>query len=224
LAEADARAAGALAQSAVAGALAQSAAAGALAQSAVAGALAQSAAAGALAGSARAVSDLAQAETGGAGSAWGRTAAGGPVLLDAVGWHVSISYGGDWVAVAGAGFPVGIDIEPAGRAAPRELLRRLAPQERAWIEQADGPAESDQRFLVVWTMKESYLKWRGSGIAGGLGAFNVLEPAALGARFGPVGAAAGLVGHVCAALGRPFDLAESGACEADQPDRAGPAP
>ncbi|MDR2454665.1 MAG: 4'-phosphopantetheinyl transferase superfamily protein [Bifidobacteriaceae bacterium] len=170
---------------------------------------AEARAAGALGGPAPPSAAPGQAAPPGGAPVWGKTPAGAPLLLGAATWHVSISHSGDWLAVAVAGRPVGIDIAPAGRPAPRQVLRRLAPPERRWIEQAGGAAEFDQRFWEVWTMKEAYLKWRGTGMAGGLGSFDTLRPAALGARFGRVGAAAGLVGHVCAALHPPFDLDES---------------
>jgi 4'-phosphopantetheinyl transferase len=129
-----------------------------------------------------------------------RTAAGQPQLEGIDGWFFSISYAGDLVGVASARCPVGLDLEPATRRPAAMLARRFASDERAYIAAAPGGAHGrDQRFLEIWTKKESYLKWRGCGLAAGLASFSVLQPARLGVQFWPVGASAGLMGHVCAA-------------------------
>ena len=36
-------------------------------------------------------------------------------------------------------------------------------------------ADSYNRFFEIWTQKEAYLKFKGTGISGGLNRFNVFE-------------------------------------------------
>jgi 4'-phosphopantetheinyl transferase len=122
-----------------------------------------------------------------------RLPGGKPVLG---GWHFSVSHAGGWVVVAAAAFPVGVDVEDLGRDVAPALARRLAPEERAWLEPWSG-----ERFLELWTKKEACLKWLGTGVAGGLDAFNVLRPDGIGAELRRLDLPAGLVGHVCAGAG-----------------------
>ncbi|MBM6545658.1 4'-phosphopantetheinyl transferase superfamily protein [Janibacter sp. YIM B02568] len=77
----------------------------------------------------------------------------------AAGWHVSASHSGLHVLVAGAGRPVGVDVEVVRAAppSPRLLERVLAPQERA-------PTEPEE-FAHLWAAKEAYLKAIGTGLA-----------------------------------------------------------
>ncbi|MDR3361228.1 MAG: 4'-phosphopantetheinyl transferase superfamily protein, partial [Bifidobacteriaceae bacterium] len=74
------------------------------------------------------------------------------------------------------------------------------PDERAHIEAA-AEEDASRRFLEIWTKKEAYLKWRGTGLAGGLESFSVLAPEPFGVVFHPVTLPGDerFVGHVCAA-------------------------
>ena len=79
------------------------------------------------------------------------------------------------VAVAVAtGTEVGVDVERMNPA--RELLAlaesHFAAEERAWVEAA-GPEERVERFYTIWTLKESYLKVTGAGLAVPLDAFRL---------------------------------------------------
>ena len=63
----------------------------------------------------------------------------------------------------------GVDVEPAGaRRDPMRIARRyFTPGE---LELLEGLPETERhdRFLRIWTLKEAFLKARGTGIAGGL--------------------------------------------------------
>jgi 4'-phosphopantetheinyl transferase len=89
---------------------------------------------------------------------------GKPVCVE--GPAISIAHSGDTVvcAVTGDG-AIGIDIElpPCPRDAGKIADRFFAEEEAAWI--AEDP---DERFLVLWVIKEAWLKAMGSGISGGL--------------------------------------------------------
>lgn len=64
---------------------------------------------------------------------------------------------------------LGIDTEVYDKKVPLEVARRFfSPVEADALEALPGDAQP-RRFLRLWTLKESYLKAEGSGIAGGLG-------------------------------------------------------
>lgn len=91
---------------------------------------------------------------------------GKPFLAD--GPHFSLSHSGKWCALAVSDTPVGVDIE-----APREVSdgmyrRCLTNEEFAWCH---GNAE---RFLQLWTRKESIMKACGIGLGMGLRSISAL--------------------------------------------------
>jgi 4'-phosphopantetheinyl transferase len=73
--------------------------------------------------------------------------------------------GGVVVCAVSCGREVGVDVEDRGRRPvdSRVIRRYLAPEEAADVE-ARGAAWHD-RFLMYWTLKESYLKALGLGIS-----------------------------------------------------------
>jgi 4'-phosphopantetheinyl transferase len=79
--------------------------------------------------------------------------------------HASLSHSGDWLAVAIAVFPVGIDLERPGK--PRDLLaladRMFSPDERAELR---GLPDNERAaaFFLYWTIKESLGKRTGHGL------------------------------------------------------------
>ena len=73
----------------------------------------------------------------------------------------NLSDGGDWAALAVAGFPVGVDLEPLRENWPAGLRRCFLPDELAWLD--EEPA--GERFWVLWTRLEAVLKARGTGFA-----------------------------------------------------------
>ena len=76
-----------------------------------------------------------------------------------------------WVAlVLTRGTACGIDVEDLQRRAGVDTVARaFAPEERALLDRA--PASERRRvFFELWTLKEAFLKARGTGIAGGLDA------------------------------------------------------
>jgi 4'-phosphopantetheinyl transferase len=78
----------------------------------------------------------------------------------------------DGIAVVLVGRGVlGVDVEPLARRAPLEVADRyFAPAEVRALA-ALPPAERPRRFLEYWTLKESYIKARGLGLALPLDAF-----------------------------------------------------
>ncbi|MFC5498098.1 4'-phosphopantetheinyl transferase family protein [Caenimonas terrae] len=95
-----------------------------------------------------------------AGKPWLRGAAA-PLAL-------SIAHGGDLVVVAlAAGCALGTDVESRDQAIDLDAVLPLVcgPRERAAIEALPMTQRQD-RFLLLWTLKEAMLKATGRGLAG----------------------------------------------------------
>lgn len=77
----------------------------------------------------------------------------------------SLSHSGDYVLLAvGAEEAVGCDIEQCRALEYHKIAARaFSPEESSLVEQAADPAEM---FFRIWTLRESYLKATGEGIAG----------------------------------------------------------
>jgi phosphopantetheine--protein transferase-like protein len=89
---------------------------------------------------------------------------GKPVCID--GPAISIAHSADTIVCAvTADGEIGIDVElpPRPREAGKIAERFFSQKEAAWV--AKDP---DERFLMLWVIKESWLKATGSGITGGL--------------------------------------------------------
>lgn len=81
--------------------------------------------------------------------------------------HTSLSHSDDAIAIAlSAVGPIGVDVEPIGRAqGMAELAERIAhPRELQALASLDGPAR-DAALLRLWVRKEALLKAAGVGLA-----------------------------------------------------------
>lgn len=98
---------------------------------------------------------------------------GKPYLSEWPGFHFNISHSGNWVALACGDTPVGIDVQQPGDPKRQEgVVRRFftEAEQRFVFAQPDG---RQQRFLEIWTAKESYLKCLGTGLQKPLNSFDV---------------------------------------------------
>lgn len=100
-------------------------------------------------------------------------ASGRPELappFDASGLVFNLAHARGLVVLAVArGAPLGIDVENYDQKVTLDVARSFfAPAEADALE-ALPSSEQPRRFLRLWTLKESYLKAVGTGIAGGLG-------------------------------------------------------
>ena len=86
--------------------------------------------------------------------------------------HFSISHSGEYWACAIASKEVGLDLqEENATARARKLAKRFFhPHEQAYLKSVDYRA-----FTRIWAAKESYLKYTGEGIAGGMSHFSVVD-------------------------------------------------
>lgn len=102
---------------------------------------------------------------------------GKPHIRDNADFHYNLSHSGNWVVIAYGGSRVGVDVEGLRLVRDYEALARryFAPEEQAWC--AEGE-DLSRRFLEVWTGKESYLKYMGTGLSKALPSFSIfsLEP------------------------------------------------
>jgi len=142
---------------------------------------------------------------------------------------ISVSHSGDLVCCAIAELhSIGIDVETGRRQTSVAMLaqRYFALAEVRWLD-----AEPEQRFRMLWVLKEAYLKALGTGLAGGIGALECrIEPPTIDARVARGGPApwlslwAGTDCHLAVAtLGAPpSELAIERWAPAGGPDAFGP--
>lgn len=104
---------------------------------------------------------------------------GKPCIKDAEHFHYNLSHSGSWVVIAYGDSPVGIDVEQLRRMDDKKenIARRcFTADEQAYIFQS---AENHQgRFFQIWTAKESYLKYLGTGLRRSLDSFCVVPDGA----------------------------------------------
>lgn len=86
--------------------------------------------------------------------------AGKPALQD--GPAFSLSHSGERVLCALSDEPVGADLQQLRPCNPALVRRFFTAEEGAWLE---AQQERDLAFTLLWSLKESYVKFLGSGIA-----------------------------------------------------------
>lgn len=95
---------------------------------------------------------------------------GKPFLKNRQDLHFNLSHSGRYVVLAWGEQEVGVDVQ-------RHDANRAAVATRFFTEDEQRYAEEDPaRFYEIWTKKESYLKYTGTGLSGGLRSFSVLKP------------------------------------------------
>lgn len=100
---------------------------------------------------------------------------GKPFIREKPDFHFNLSHAGCWVVLAFGDSPVGVDVE---RIRPEtdiaSISRRFfAEEEQRYI--LEDPDQSRSRFFEIWTVKESYIKFLGTGLKTDLTAFSVLN-------------------------------------------------
>ena len=100
---------------------------------------------------------------------------GKPCLRGREDFCFNLSHSGDWVVIAYGESPVGVDVETRcwDESAEKIVKRFFAPEEQAFVFQSEDNRRD--RFLQIWTAKESYLKYLGTGIRCSLRSFSVLS-------------------------------------------------
>lgn len=84
----------------------------------------------------------------------------------------NISHSGDYIVVAFSEQEIGIDIERIGRRRMEVARRFYHPAEVEALERAPLP-DQDSLFFRLWSIKESFLKYTGTGLSASLSSFQV---------------------------------------------------
>lgn len=97
---------------------------------------------------------------------------GKPYIKDRKDFHYNLSHSGRYVVLAWGNTQVGVDVQQHDPSVNMEAIgtRFFTPDELRYIQ------GSRMRFYEIWTKKESYLKYTGKGLRGGLRSFSTLLP------------------------------------------------
>lgn len=99
-----------------------------------------------------------------------RNAHGKPYFENFPNFYFNVSHSGDLTVIAVSEQNVGIDAEKL-RIPNLKVAKRFCEDEYAYINKTPTPTA----FFEIWTKKEAYLKYLGTGISGGLKSFSVLD-------------------------------------------------
>lgn len=101
---------------------------------------------------------------------------GKPWIPDRPDFHYNLSHAGRWAVIAFGSSPVGVDVEHIRADTDIRAIasRFFTEEEQQYI--LESPALSRGRFFEVWTDKESYLKFLGTGLKRDLKSFSVFSP------------------------------------------------
>ena len=86
-------------------------------------------------------------------------------------WY-NLSHSGDYIVAAFSHLEVGIDIEQKRKARMEVARRFFHPAEIQCLQNLAGDAQ-DELFFRYWSVKESFLKYTGSGLSSPLSGFEV---------------------------------------------------
>jgi len=102
------------------------------------------------------------------------TAQGKPRITGKPDFHYNLSHSGRWVVIAYGGSEVGVDVEQIRTDTDMETIAEafFSPEERNYVR--EDSVQSRRRFFEVWTAKESYIKFLGTGLKKDLTSFSVL--------------------------------------------------
>lgn len=102
---------------------------------------------------------------------------GKPYLMDYPQVHFSLSHSGGRVMCAVWNRELGCDVERIRTGSAAEKAERAAgyftPAERTWLASKDTADRGAEKFFRLWTLKESYVKAVGKGLAISLSSFEV---------------------------------------------------
>ena len=106
----------------------------------------------------------------------GKTEGGKPCIKDREGFHFNLSHSGRYVVIAYGDTEVGVDVQQYGVVIDMEGIaeRWFSPDEQEYVR--ENSLEVTQRFYEIWTCKESYLKYIGTGLRRDTKSFSVLAP------------------------------------------------
>ncbi|MTK10108.1 MAG: 4'-phosphopantetheinyl transferase superfamily protein [Hungatella sp.] len=98
---------------------------------------------------------------------------GKPFIKNRKEFKYNITHSGKWVAIAYGGTEVGIDVEKFQEGREELMDFCFSEEERFTIYNYIEKEEQLKQFTKLWTMKESYIKYLGTGLSTGLKSFSV---------------------------------------------------
>ena len=100
---------------------------------------------------------------------------GKPFIKGKDNFHYNLSHAGNWVVIAYGDSEVGVDVEELRVDTDIEAIARrfFTTEEQYYVFEEDKNRR--QRFFEIWTGKESYLKYLGTGLAKDMTSFSVLS-------------------------------------------------
>lgn len=84
----------------------------------------------------------------------------------------NISHSGDWVVIAYGKTPVGVDIEKIQMGNERIADKVFTIEEKNYMNSATD-YDKCKKFTQIWTLKESYIKYLGTGLSTRMDSFSV---------------------------------------------------
>lgn len=90
--------------------------------------------------------------------------------------HFSISHTNEYIAIAFSDKPIGIDIEKERKSKLEIAYRFFHPKETEYLSSIKDIKEQNKAFTKIWTIKESYVKCTGTGIANNFKSFYIEIP------------------------------------------------
>lgn len=103
---------------------------------------------------------------------------GKPYLVDYPQVHFNLSHSGERVMCAVWDREVGCDVERIRTGSAASKAERVAKYftyaERAWLASKDTTEHAEEKFFRLWTLKESYVKAVGKGLAIPLNSFEIV--------------------------------------------------
>ena len=104
-----------------------------------------------------------------------KAASGKPLIRGRENFCFNLSHAGCWVVIAFGDSEVGVDVEQLRSDTDMESIARrfFAPEEQAYV--LEGKERLRERFFEIWTGKESYLKYLGTGLKKKLTSSSVLN-------------------------------------------------
>jgi len=123
---------------------------------------------------------------------------GKPFLRGHSDFHFSFSHAGEYVAFVGSDTPAGIDTESGKRGNEKIAKRCFTENEYSAVYE-----RGTESFVRIWTCKEAYVKYLGTGLSEGLDTFDVLD-GSTGCRFESFDVPGGYTATVCTVSDEPL--------------------
>lgn len=100
---------------------------------------------------------------------------GKPMIPELPEFQFNLSHCGSWVVFAWSEQPVGIDVQRCSGERPALVRRHFTQREQDYISSGENASERTARFCRIWTAKESWLKYLGTGLTVDLRSFDTMD-------------------------------------------------